>query len=613
MLRIAKWAGLALLAVIVVAVGTGSWLLFVNPSIGMTLNKQTFWVLRDDPEMLTQLGAIEGTVFDFHSADLTDSAWTRRAADRVTTAAYLEQIRAYDLASLTGQDRLTYEVMDWFYDSVLRAHEIAWLSAGNAMDAGGPYPVNQMFGVQNGFPRFMQFQHAVVNESTARNYVARLNKAGVKFDQVVETLRHQAELGAIAPTFVIDRVLTEMRGFVGLPAQENPLYTTYVTKLAALDIDGDTRTALAADAQKAINETVYPAYRRLIAQMEELRPRSTPDPGVWKQPQGDAYYALALRAQTTTDMTPQQVHDLGLAEVARISAQMDALLRTQGRTEGTVGARMAALGEDPGQVWEDSDAGRQGIIDGYTAIIADMKTRLPEVFAVIPPQPVEVARVPVFAEGGSAGAYYEQPAIDGSRPGRFFANLRDVKESPKFGMKTLAYHEAIPGHHMQIATAMTLDLPLARSFLPFTAYIEGWALYSEQLAWEMGVYRDDPYGDLGRLQGELYRAVRLVVDTGMHFKHWSREQAIDYMASTTGSTLSDVTAEIERYAVMPGQACAYKIGMLKILELRERAKTALGDRFDLKAFHTVVLENGPLPLTILEDVVNRWIAAQKPA
>ncbi|BCW90331.1 hypothetical protein sos41_34990 [Alphaproteobacteria bacterium SO-S41] len=610
MLRIAKWTGLVLLAVIVLALAVGSYFLFINPSISMTLNKQTFLMLRDDPELLTQLGAVEGTLFDFHSGELDDASWVRKVTDRKTTEDYLAQIRSYDVKSLTGQDKLTYEVMDWFYDTVLRYNQIDWLAPGGPMDGGTAYPVNQMFGVQNGYPRFMQFQHVVINEKTARHYIDRLNAVGVKFDQVIDVIRRQAAMGALPPTFVFDKVLAEMNGFVGKPIKENPLYTTYFEKLTKLDIDGDKKAAFAAEAEQAINNTVYPAYRRLIALMVELRPQSTADAGVWKQPQGDAFYALALRQQTTTDMTPQEVHDLGLSEVARIEAEMDTILKAQGYADGTVGDRMRALGESPEQNWDDSDAGRQAIMDEYTRIIADMKARLPEAFAVIPPQPVEVARVPPFAEGGSAGAYYEQPALDGSRPGRFFANLRDVKETQKFGMKTLAYHEAIPGHHMQIATAMNLDIPLARSFLPFTAYVEGWALYAEQLAWEMGAYKDDPLGDLGRLQAELYRAVRLVVDTGMHYKHWSREQAIDYMASTTGSPLSDVTAEIERYSVMPGQACAYKIGMMKILELRERAKAKLGAKFDLKAFHTVVLENGPLPLTILEEVVDQWIAAQ---
>ena len=611
MLRIAKWAGLALLGLIVLAAGAGSYLLFINPSVSTTLNKQTFWMLTENPELLTRLGAIEGTILDFHSGKLSDESWGTKAKVTRELQDNLAQFRAYDPATLTGQDKLTWQVMTWLYEDVLAFDAVPWLSPGSMLGSGAAYPINQMFGEQSRFPRFMQSQHVVINAKTARNYVSRLNAVGLKFDQVIEVIGEQAKVGVVPPTFVIDRVLTEMKGFVAKPAMENTLYTGFYAKLAKLDLSAEEKAELAAAAQKAIDTVVYPAYGRLIAAVEALRPQSTPDPGVWKLPGGDAYYALALREETTTDLTPQQVHDIGLSEVARIDAEMDAILKRLGRTEGSVGERMMALGEDPSQLFEDSDAGRQAILDEYKKIIGEMQSRLPDVFATLPAQPVEVERVPVFAEVGSAGAYYEQPALDGSRPGRFFANLHDVKETPRFSMKTLAYHEAIPGHHFQIASAMNLDLPLARSFLPFTAYVEGWALYAERLAWEMGEYKDDPYGDLGRLQAEMFRAVRLVVDTGMHYKRWSREQAIDYMVARTGMTVSDVTREIERYAVMPGQACAYKIGMMKILELREKAKAALGDRFDLKAFHRAVIENGPLPLTVLEQVIDAWIAEQK--
>lgn len=607
MWRIVKWALLGVLGLVVLGAGYLSYIVFINPSLHMTVNKQTFAWMLENPEMLTQIGAIEGGLLDFHSGKLSDASWEQGARDRSRVEENLAEIEAYEPASLEGQERLTREVMIWFYQSTLAYGDIAW------SQGGGPYPVNQMFGVQNGFPRFMSFSHVVRNEKTARNYVERLNAVGVKFDQVIGVVRKQAELGDVPPTFVIDKVLAEMRGLIAAPAKENPLYTGYLESLKKIDLAEEDRAQFAAGAEAAITDTVYPAYQRLIATMEELRAKSTPDAGIWKQPQGEAYYALALRQQTTTDMTPQQVHDVGLAEDARISAEMDAILIAQGMTEGSVGARMTALGEDPQYHFEDSDAGRQAILDEYSRLLDDIAKRMPEVFATIPPQKLEVVRVPKFSEAGSAGAYYNAPSLDGSRPGRFFANLRDVKETPKWSMKTLAYHEGIPGHHFQISLAQNLDLPMARSRLPFTAYTEGWALYAERVAYEMGMYKDDPLGDLGRLQAEIFRAVRLVVDTGLHYKKWSREQAIAYMVDMTGMALGDVTAEIERYAVMPGQACAYKIGMIKILELRERAKAALGSKFDLKAFHAAVLDNGPLPLTVLEQVIDAWIAEQKNA
>jgi uncharacterized protein (DUF885 family) len=605
MWRFVKWTLLSVLTLVVIGAGYGTYIVFINPSLHMTVNKQTFAMLMDNPEMLTQLGAIEGSIIDFHSGKLSDVSWEQRDRDQKRVEENLSQIEAYEPAKLEGQEKLTREVMIWFYESSLAYKDIAW------SNGGGPYPVNQMFGIQNGFPRFMSFTHVVKNEKTARTYVERLNAVGVKFDQVIGVVRKQAELGDVPPTFVIDKVLTEMKGLVAMPTKENPLYTGYVESLKKIEISDADRTKFASDAEAAITGVVTPAYQRLIATMEDLRSKSTPDAGIWQKPQGDAYYALALRQQTTTDMSPQQVHDIGLAEVTRISAEMDAILIAQGMVEGTVGARMTALGEDPQYHFEDSDKGRQDILDEYTRLLDDVARRMPEAFETIPPQKVEVVRVPKFSEGGSAGAYYNAPSMDGTRPGRFFANLRDVKETPKWSMKTLAYHEGIPGHHFQISSAQNLDLPLARSRLPFTAYTEGWALYAERLAYEMGMYKDDPLGDLGRLQAELFRAVRLVVDTGMHYKKWSREQAITYMVETTGMAEGDVTAEIERYSVMPGQACAYKIGMLKILELRERAKAALGSKFDLRKFHSVVLDNGPLPLTVLEKVVDAWIAQQK--
>jgi uncharacterized protein (DUF885 family) len=317
-----------------------------------------------------------------------------------------------------------------------------------------------------------------------------------------------------------------------------------------------------------------------------------------------------LRQFTTTDYTPEQVHALGLAEVARIDAEMDALLDSQGLTEGTVAERMAALATDPRFLLPDTDAGRAELLAKYNAILDDMNARMPEYFRTIPPGKLAVERVPVSAEKGSAGAYYSPAAMDGSRAGTFYANLRDTRETPTWGMKTLAYHEGIPGHHFQIATAQGLKgLPLIRQQPIYSAYSEGWALYAERLAAEIGLYRDDPFGDLGRLQAEMFRAVRLVVDTGLHAKGWSREQAIDYMVQTTGMNVEEVTSEVERYMALPGQACAYKVGQLKILELRDRARAALGDRFDLRAFHTVVLENGAVPLTVLERLVDEWVAA----
>jgi uncharacterized protein (DUF885 family) len=315
---------------------------------------------------------------------------------------------------------------------------------------------------------------------------------------------------------------------------------------------------------------------------------------------------------TTTDYTPDQVHELGRSEVSRVSGEMDALLKSQGLVTGSVASRVQGLHRDPRFLLPDTDEGRKELLTRYQQILDAVNARMPEYFRTVPPGQLRVQRVPVAAENNVSGAYYDMAAMDGSRPGTFFVNLRSVKETATWTMKTIAYHEGIPGHHFQISIAQHLkNMPLIRQEPIYSAYAEGWALYAEHLAGEIGMYKDDPFGDLGRLEAELFRAARLVVDTGLHSKGWSREQSIAYMTDTTGMNESEVVSEVERYMGQPGQACAYKVGQLKILELRERAKAALGSKFDLKDFHAVVLENGAVPMTLLETIVNQWIASAK--
>jgi uncharacterized protein (DUF885 family) len=354
----------------------------------------------------------------------------------------------------------------------------------------------------------------------------------------------------------------------------------------------------------------------LIAYLERQAQRATTDDGVWKLPDGDAYYAWRLRSQTTTDLTPQQVHDTGLAEVARIDAQMHAILMAQGqlRDGESPGRALARLGAEPRFLMADDDAGREAMLAEYRRMIAEQLERSRAVIGLQPKAPIEVRRVPPFMEANASGAYYVPPALDGSRPGVFFANLRDMRAVPTFGMRTLAIHEGVPGHHFQVALAQErVGGPTFRKVLFFTAYAEGWALYAEALGKEMGLYANDPWGDLGRLQSEMFRAVRLVVDTGIHYKRWSRERAIAYMREATGMADVEVVAEIERYIVSPGQACSYKIGMLRIQAARARAEAALGAGFDAeaeKAFHDVVLRDGALPLAVLDEQVDAWIRAR---
>jgi uncharacterized protein (DUF885 family) len=556
----------------------------------------------DDPEMLTSLGILPPWL-DWYSDDLTDRSLAREKKTQEKLRNDLATLRSYDRASLDESAQLSYDILEYFLA----------IQAEGERFAHHDYPLNQLFGIQNEFPTFMATQHGVDSAGDAENYIARLGKAPVMVEQVLEGLRAREAAGILPPTFVVEKVLAEMRAFTAAPAKENILYSSLAEKLGKLPAgtlaDGE-RDALLAQAETAITGQVYPAYGKFIAYYDALLAKTTGNHGVWALPDGAAFYAWSARMHTSTDMTPAQIHQLGLDEVARIEAEMNDILVAQGLTEGSVGARVQAISVRPDQLYPDTDEGRAAIIADFTRIIAEVDAGIGPHFNVRPKQGVKVERVPEFRQATAPGAYYNPPAMDGSRPGTFYINLRSTDEIARFGMRTLAIHEAIPGHHFQTTIQQELTgVPTFRKVLPFTAFSEGWALYSERLAWEIGL-QDDPLDNLGRLQAEMFRAVRLVVDTGMHDKRWTREQAIAYMLEKTGMPETDVVAEIERYLVMPGQALAYKVGMNKILELRERAKAALGPKFVLSEFHDLVLTGGDLPLALLERRVDAWIGQQ---
>ncbi|MBM3289718.1 MAG: DUF885 domain-containing protein [Candidatus Hydrogenedentes bacterium] len=600
--RALRWIGvfgLGVLAIVCVVVVNAVW--FKPFSIDVFYERVFIEFVLRNPELLTDLRLLEPYGVTGHNAKLTDASpafdeWTWEKSRRD-----LDTLHRYDRAALSPDRQLSYDVLEWFLDDSVRAKPFLYYT----------YPVNQMFGVQNDLPTFMVMKHEVHTAHEADQYIARLEKFREKFDQTIEGLALREKQGVLPPKFVLAKVFEEMAGFKAKPPNENLLYTSFKEKLdKAGVISGDEKEVLLDRAEAAIRDVVYPAYDTLAAKLTDMQSRATDDDGVWKFPDGDPFYAYALRSQTTTDMTPEQVHTLGLAEVERITAEMKGILDGLGRGGESVGETMRELQRDPQFHYADSDEGRAQCIAEYQAIIDEINGGLGDAFDLRPKVGVEVRRVPEFREKGSAGAYYEPPSLDGSRPGVFFANLRAMDEIAKWGMRTLAYHEAVPGHHFQLAIQQQVEGPTFRRVLPFTAYTEGWALYAERLAWELG-FEKDPYANLGRLQAELFRAVRLVVDTGVHYKRWPRQQAIDYMIAHTGMGQQEVTAEIERYIVMPGQACAYKIGMMKILDLREKARRELGGKFALKEFHNAVIGNGSLPLEVLEQVVDRYIAARQ--
>jgi uncharacterized protein (DUF885 family) len=602
-----KWALLAALIVGGYAAYRVGW---GTPfTVNQLADRQALAFVTANPELFSSIGAVDGTQLDFHSSKLSELTVAKRDEEFARSEKFLAELKTFESATLSFQDQLTVDVLKDQYGSAAAFKKFPWLTAV------GPYPFDQMNGIQTSLPQFMQSIHVVKNKKSAENYVARVSQIARVIDQGIAETKRQQGLGATPPVEIIDKSLVTVTDFLKPTPKENPLVSEFARKLADVkELDQAAKDALVAQTETAMKDQVYPAYQRLAETLTALRPEAAKNPaaGIARLPEGAAYYAVVLKQQTTTDMTPEEVHQYGLSEVARITAEMDAILKAQNRTKGTVGERMIALGAEPAELFEDSDAGREQILQGYRDILADVTKRMPEYFSVIPSQKLEVVRVPAFAEAGAPGAYFQPPALDGSRPGQFFANLRDVKETPKFSMKTLAYHEGIPGHFHQIAVAQKLEgLPLIRQQPIYTAYVEGWALYAEHLAKEMGLYENDPYGDLGRLQAEIFRAARLVVDTGLHAKGWTRQQAIDYMVSATGMSLTDVTSEIERYMVMPGQACAYKIGMKAILDERARAQAALGDKFDIKGFNDAVLGSGALPLNTLPKVIDAWIASRK--
>jgi uncharacterized protein (DUF885 family) len=405
-----------------------------------------------------------------------------------------------------------------------------------------------------------------------------------------------------------------MSDFVAVPPQQNTLYVNMREKLAKMPagaMDDASRQKVLARTADALANRVYPAYGTLIAYFRQLQGKVKDSHGAWNLPDGDAYYAWAVRMHTTTRLTPQQVHALGLSEVARVGEEMEAILKLQGLTEGSIGQRVQQLASNPEQKYPGTEEGKKAMLTQYQRILDEINEGVASAFEIRPKLGVEVRQVPPESQEGAPGAYYMPGAFDGTRPGIFYANMRTPGETPKFAMRTVAYHEGIPGHHFQIQIAQELQgVPFFRKVIPFTAYQEGWALYAERLASELG-FQKTPMDNLGRLRDEMLRATRLVVDTGIHYKHWTREQAITYMMDHTGMAEGDVIAEVERYFVDPGQALAYQVGMLKILALREQAREELGVKFDLKQFHNEVLSHGALPLTVLERLINEWIAQKK--
>jgi uncharacterized protein (DUF885 family) len=566
-------------------------------------------LLAEYPQNATILGIAKGKLAPL-AHQWQDQTPAGFAARKENIGKRLAVLRALDLADVSDPDKLNGAV-------ALQAHEIA--QGGYAFPFGDPlvldpnngfrntpYVVNQLGSSFTDLPDFLESRHTIESAEDALAFADRVDAYGRNVDGETERLRHDRGIGVIAPDFTLDKTI----GIIGAGAAEKPEQSAVVAtlrkKLAEADLSDD---KLVERVSQSMATKVIPALQRQVEELKQHRAAATSDAGVWHFKDGDAYYQWALKAGTTTTKTPDEIHQLGQEQVKAIQSRMEEIMAKQGMTGGTVGERMAALGKDPAQLYPNTAAGREQLLAYLNGRIADIRTRLPKAFATMVPGKLVIKRVPPAIEAGAPGGYAAAGSIDGKVPGQYYINLRTTDEWPKFSLPTLCYHEGIPGHIWQGDYANRM--PLIRSMLAFNAYSEGWALYAEQLADELGVYADDPMGQLGYLQSSSFRACRLVVDTGLHAKRWTRDQAIDWFVSTNGDDRGSVTSEVDRYCSMPGQACGYKIGHLEILRLRDKAKAALGAKYDLRTYDDAIVMGGNTPMTLLETVIDQFIAKSK--
>ena len=543
------------------------------------------------PERATNLGLDKDARAGL-SSKLSEAGPDAIRKDREKAVKRWDELKAFDQKGLSEAGALNYAIAAFGRET---AAQTARFDYGSGPGRPSPYVVTQLSGAYFSTPDFMDNQHRIEDAAGADAFLSRLEAFAGVLDGETDKIREDAGLGVIAPDFIIDRMLPQIRTLRDTPAADMAMMQSLVRKAGALNLTGyDARAAALVD------EKVKPALARQIEALEAIRPKAAHDAGVWRLPDGEAFYAAGLKSNTTTTLSAKEIHAMGLEQVAEITAEIDGILKSQGMTQGTVGERVQALNKDPAQLFPNTDAGKEELLKWLNEQVAALEPKLPTVFGRLPKTHVEIRRVPVSIQSGAPGGYYQGPPLDGSRPGAYYINLRDSGNWPKFALPTLTYHEASPGHHLQVALQRESgELPQWRRAGGFSAFNEGWALYAEAVAAnDLDAYAADPLGRVGFLMSYLFRAVRLVVDTGIHSERWSRERAVDYMAASGAKPLDASNSEINRYSVWPGQACAYKVGHTVIARLREEAQAK--DGFDLRAFHDKVLGSGSLPLAVLE-------------
>ena len=592
-----------LVAVLLVLTALYSFNLFMMKpfSVDHFLSKELILDLIESPEELTYVGILDR--FDWitkHNSKLSIPQDDDIDNDIKQIEKVIKTLYKYDDSRLSDIQKSTKKIAIFDYENQLKElKDFPYLD----------YPLNQIGGIHLNTIEFMNSVHPIRSDSEAIAFIKRTDLVKDVYQGVLNHLKKQADNGIYPPEFVYGHVINQLDEFINVVNTEHPLYKQFMLKIKKLELSNDQVDYLEKEITRSINESVTPGFKLLRNFMANTKKNANPNHGIWSQPGGDEYYKLKIRTFTTTDYSPEEIHQMGLNEVKRISSRMREILTSLGYAESkSVGELMNELNENPDFLYADTPDRKEIIVNDYTDMVNEAIRVMADYFHTMPKSKVIVKAVPEYSEQNAAGGYYQSPALDGSRPGVFYANLYDIKQTPTYSMRTLAYHEATPGHHHQIAHSLeNEELTLYRRFGYYTsAFAEGWALYSEILALEAGL-AENPYDELGILQSELFRANRLVVDTGMHYKRWTREEAMDYMKSVTGMSDTEVRVEIERYIVWPGQALSYKVGMIKILELRERAMKELGDKFNIKDFHSAVLDHGNPPLFIVEEMVEKMI------
>ena len=601
--KLLKYLGYGILSCVAVASLYLANLFLMKPySMDHYLAKELTLSLLEAPEFMTYIGVFDpfNSVLK-HNQKLSIDTLEDAENDFQNTLQHLKMIKKYNSENLTDIQKVTQKIAIFDTEnSIDRFQNFRFHS----------YPFNQISGNHLNLVEFMTDTHPIRNYREATDYIKRVKLFDESLNSDLQWLGEQRKLGIFAPKFVFDHVIKQLKDLLAYEDSENPLMQVFVRKVNELDIDLAKKEALFKELSTIIETDVKPGYESILEYMELNYSNANKNDGVWSLPNGDAFYASRLRSYTTTDYTAEEIHQIGLSEVARIGERMKEIFISLGyEVNKPIGEMMNELNENPEFLYADTPDRKDIVIADYNQMVKEAEIDVKPYFERFPVSPVEVRAIPEYSEQTAAGGYYQAPSLDGSRPGVFYANLYDIKQTPTFGMRTLTFHEAVPGHHFQIALNQeNEDLTMYRKMgYRTSAFTEGWALYSEQLAVEVGMTKN-LYDELGVLQSEMFRANRLVVDTGLHYKKWSREKAMDYMKKTTGMSDTEVRVEIERYIVWPGQATSYKMGMLKILELRQKAKDALGESFDIRKFHTVVLDQGIVPLFILEDIIDEWVA-----